>query len=545
MYGITVSDGFVTLTGEIGTGKTTLCRSLLGKLPDNIDIAIILNPKLDAVELLATICDELGICYTQQNQSLKTLTDLLNQHLLATHANGKRTVLLIDEAQNLSDDVLEQIRLLTNLETTQAKLLQIVLVGQPELREKLNQHKLRQLNQRITARYHLGPLTQTETHKYIQYRLSVSGGNPELITYRARGRIFKLTQGVPRLINILCDRSLLGAYSTGQTVINPGVVSKAACEVLPYAANNFPFQRMLLISIPILISIGTAYYFYTHRAQMGGVDNQVIFPASSAVYKSAADLLSKPEPAVKRGAAGKENIILTSPVKYNSVVDLLSKPDLSMALKTGGQENKQNSFIEFISNPELTMNRALIELLESWAVKSLPGHSPGCNIIEQAGLRCLFDQDSWNNILALNRPVILEFSLDDKVKRYALLVGTDHGQPVFRFREDVVFPLDDVLPYWQGKFLMAWQAPNKEKKNIHPQQSSDDVLWLRKKLAAIDQETAPEKHPRFFDKALEKRVILFQKQHHLAMDGVVGPRTFILLQNQAEIIKYPTLQSAR
>ena len=513
LYGITESDGFVTLTGEIGTGKTTLCRSLLERLPENIDIAIILNPKLDAVELLATICDELGINYSQQNLSIKTLTDALNQHLLATHAKSKRTVLLIDEAQNLNDDVLEQIRLLTNLETKQAKLLQIVLVGQPELRLKLNQYKLRQLNQRITARYHLGALTRTETQKYVQHRLAVSGGHAELFTKRAIDRIFKLTQGVPRLINILCDRSLLGAYATGKMVVNPGIVRKASREVLPHTANKISMQRTLLVSILIMCTMGTAYYIFTKRALKGEVAKHAIIPPG--------------------------------PVKDNLSVDLSSKSDLLRAAKTGGQEKKQNSFFEFISNPEFTMNKALLELLEVWAVKPLPGHSTDCNFIEKAGLRCLFDQNNWVNILALNRPVILEFSLGGKEKRYAFLVGTDHGQPVFRFREDVVFPLHDVLPYWQGYFLMVWQAPNKAKNNIYPQQSSDDVLWLRNELGAIDKETIPGKHPRFFDDELEEQVILFQTQHHLAMDGVVGPRTVIHLQNQSEIINFPILQSAR
>jgi general secretion pathway protein A len=306
---------------------------------------------------------------------------------------------------------------------------------------------------------------------------------------------------------------LLGAYATGETVIKPGVVSKAAREVLPYTAGNFPFQRTLLVSVPILIGIGTAFYFYTNWAQMGGADKQAIIPASSVAQNAAAELLSKPDP--------------------------------SVAATTTRQEKKSISFSTFISNPELTMDRALLELLDAWTIAPPSDHSVDCNFIQLAGLRCLFDQDSWKKIIALNRPVILEFSLGDQEKHYAFLVGTKQGQPVFRLRKDIAFPLDEVLPFWQGYFFLIWQAPNKGKSNIHPQQSSEGVIWLRKVLAAIDQETVPEKQPEFFDKALEKKLILFQKQHHLSTDGVVGPRTIIHLQNQAEIINFPILESVR
>ncbi len=506
LYGITDSDGFVTLTGEIGTGKTTLCRSLLEQLPENIDVAFILNPKLGAVELMATICDELGIKYSSQQQCLKDLSDLLNLHLLATHAKGKRTVLLIDEAQNLSHEVLEQIRLLTNLETTQAKLLQIVLVGQPELRQKLNEHRLRQLNQRITARYHLESLSRKETKNYIRYRLSVCGGNPKLISNRAIQRIFKLTRGVPRLINLLCDRSLLGAYATGKKAINPSVVNKAASEVLPYTAKNFPFRRTFFSAISILTLMGVAFYFNADWVLWKNVNKQ------------------------------------TSSVTSNVATDILSKPDPSVNLKTDRQEKQKQSFSEYISNPEFTMDSALLDLIETWSIKFNPDQSVDCDFIQQTGLRCLFAQESWENMLALNRPVILEFSLGDENKHYAFLVGTEKGLPVFRFKDEIVFPLDDVLPYWQGYFMMVWQAPSKKMDNIHPQEISDDVLWLRKKLAAIDKETVPMKDPRFYDKTLEKRVILFQKQHDLVMDGVVGPRTIIHLQNQTNIDNFPTYQ---
>jgi general secretion pathway protein A len=212
LYGVGGGGGFILLTGEVGTGKTTINRCLLEQLPEQTDIAIILNPALNALELLASVCDELGIDYAQADTSLKTLTDRLHEFLLENHRRGRNTVLLIDEAQHLQFDVLEQIRLLTNLETNTRKLLQIVLVGQPELSAILAKPELRQLNQRITARYELQPLNLGETDAYIRHRLQVAGlpANQELFPPRVVRGIHRKTRGIPRLINVLCGRMLLG-----------------------------------------------------------------------------------------------------------------------------------------------------------------------------------------------------------------------------------------------------------------------------------------------------------------------------------------------
>ena len=203
--------GFILLTGEVGTGKTTLCRCLLEQIPMDVETAFVLNPKVSAIELLQTISDEFGFA-GGGSQSLKSLTDALNLYLLKEHRAGKRAVLIIDEAQNLSREVLEQLRLLTNLETNERKLLQIILLGQPELGETLNKRSLRQFSQRITARYHLEALKSNETRDYIAHRLKVVGGDSNLFDTKASHRIHQLTGGVPRLINLICDRSMLGTY---------------------------------------------------------------------------------------------------------------------------------------------------------------------------------------------------------------------------------------------------------------------------------------------------------------------------------------------
>lgn len=229
-YGLEEGGGFVLLTGEVGTGKTTVCRCILEQAPEGTNIALVLNPKLSSLELLATICDELRIDYPEAS-GVKALVDRLNAYLLAAHAQGQRTVLIIDEAQNLSYEVLEQIRLLTNLETNQQRLLQIVLLGQPELQEMLAQPELRQLSQRIAARHHLGPLTQAETTAYIQHRLSVAGMEQSVFAPPALEVVYRLSCGIPRIINLICDRALMGAYGKGVRLVDRTMIQEAARQV--------------------------------------------------------------------------------------------------------------------------------------------------------------------------------------------------------------------------------------------------------------------------------------------------------------------------
>ncbi|MDF1614641.1 ExeA family protein [Desulfurivibrio dismutans] len=263
LYGVSEGGGFVLLTGEVGTGKTTLCRSLLEQLPPQVDLALILNPRLDAVELVAAVCDELQISYPPGCTSLRTLVGALNDHLLQSHATGRRTVLVIDEAQNLSPEVLEQVRLLTNLETSESKLLEITLLGQPELREILARPELRQLAQRITARYHLNPLNLEETVAYVRHRLRVAGVSRPLFTRGALKALARLSGGIPRLINVICDRALLGAYVEERNEVDAAILRRAAREIqnednLPQRwrrSLTAPGLRRLLLAALLLLAL--------------------------------------------------------------------------------------------------------------------------------------------------------------------------------------------------------------------------------------------------------------------------------------------------
>ncbi|MFW8592293.1 ExeA family protein [Glaciecola sp. 2405UD65-10] len=250
-FGLRESGGFVMLTGEVGTGKTTVSRKLMQDLGDDTQMAVILNPTLSALELLATVCDELGISYDLNTASLKTFTDLILQKLARNHDNGVNTVLLIDEAQHLLPEVLEQLRLLTNLETNREKLLKVVLIGQPELQQLLRRNELRQLAQRVTARYHLLPLTQQEVAQYVEHRWQVAGGSTSCFRKSALAEIFTISGGIPRVINLLCDRALSLGYSLQRPLVDHQIMVSASFQVL---GDDIVLQRQQARWKPIYIT---------------------------------------------------------------------------------------------------------------------------------------------------------------------------------------------------------------------------------------------------------------------------------------------------
>lgn len=491
LYGINQGGGFVALTGEVGTGKTTLCHCLLQQLPDNIDIALVLNPKLNTLELLATVCDELQISYDEDKQTLKALIDKLNVHLLEAHAKGKKTVLIIDEAQNLDFDVLEQIRLLTNLETSKTKLLQIILIGQPELKLILEKPELRQLNQRITARYHLTPLTYLETQKYIKHRLNICGGNTEIFKPTAIKKIYKLSNGIPRLINILCDRALLGAYVTDCHFVSGKIVKQAAKEVFNTPSIfDIAFFKIGLISFFLLsLFVVTVYYISPIQPQK-----------SNIIISGSFDKANKKKPPV---------------VNPPKIIQKAPKKPINFYLTLHQQ---QKSF-----------DHNLASLAELWGKKIFLG--AGCKEIQMAGLQCLFDKSSWKELIALNRPVIMEFDRTESEKTYALLIGIKNGNPIFKFNSDDTIPIDQVLSLWNGYYVMLWQPPLQNINEVFPQQYSKAVMWIKKKLSIDKKLFTLSNNSSFYDQNLKTEVLKFQRQHLLTEDAIVGPRTFIHLSN--------------
>jgi general secretion pathway protein A len=314
LYGISSDGCFILLTGDVGAGKTTVCRCLLEQLPENTDLALILNPKLNAMELLASICDELEIVITGQENSIKTSVDHLNRYLLAAHARGRITALLIDEAQNLSMDTLEQLRLLTNLETEKQKLLKIILLGQPELKQLLENAEVAQINQRITSRYHLLPLASQDVAAYVEHRLAVAGGRKRLFSDAAVRRVAELSRGVPRLINLVCDRALLGAYVEEKDQVDLRIVNQAAREVLGRPEKGVGLRPLLrrvsfnglvlgLLLVVVAVLAGSLYYGhweFVSRTDHGNGGREQVW---------------QQVPADKSALAPKENVVPVVPNK--------------------------------------------------------------------------------------------------------------------------------------------------------------------------------------------------------------------------------------
>ncbi|MGH8547044.1 MAG: AAA family ATPase [Methylococcales bacterium] len=562
LYGVVNGNGFVALTGEVGTGKTTLCNCLLDQLPDNIDLALVLNPRVNAEELLDTLCDELEIEHRKGTTSLKVLLDALNAHLLQVHAQGRNTVLLIDEAQNLSIEVLEQIRLLTNLETNETKLLQIILVGQPELNQLLAQKNLRQLNQRITARYHIDPLSLADCFGYVEHRLKVAGASHPVFTRRAVKKVFQLSGGIPRLINIICDRAMLGAYSLGVHRVEAKIVRKAAAEVLlpsPSLSVRHLYWKCLLALV--LIGVFSGFYFFGFSgwfpaqfsrqtafeavpAEADRSMNDPRFGSLSGIYRQMfADIV----PAARAGFS----LEAIPPIQdvAGRVGDATAQRRQPSAQSASVQKTEHTSirFIDRISNPGLNLYTALPQLFREWNISIEPSSNNFCEAARRFGLRCLIQNGTWNDLLSLNTPATLEFSLKKGVHRYATLTGVDGEVATFKFLHDdpFSFPISEILPFWQGQFALLWKPPAPDTALLLRGHSNPAVVWLRQALQSVRGTASRNPDSVFFDQELEDQVIAFQSDHGLNPDGKVGSETIILLNTLSNSPETPRLSPGR
>jgi general secretion pathway protein A len=531
LYGLDSSGGFVQLTGEVGTGKTTLCRSLLAQVPADVDVALILNPKLSALELVAAVCDELGIEYPADTTSLKLLVDGLTRHLLKTDAAGRRTVLVIDEAQNLSPEVLEQVRLLTNLETDTRKLLQILLVGQPELQVMMAQPQLRQLAQRVTARYHLSALSAAETAAYIRHRLEVVGGHAHLFSRLALWQIARSTRGVPRLINTICDRALLGAYARQRPRVDWRLVRSALAEVEGALAQRRRHRRLAGTLALSLLLVGIAGYgWYYGIGLKSALPPPVPTPTSDRAASAALPTvrLSTLPPA-------DETVDLSAPAARIPTIDTMDD--------AGG-------FADFLkeAGPYTTTTTALQNLFGYWRVDF--NSDEGITACEQAlayGLRCLQGNGNWTILRSINLPTILEL-IDRQNQRHhlAVLALTD-SEVVFDLGDRrASFPLAEVGRYWYGIYLTLWRLPPSGSLLLKKGISGDDVLWLRTRLAQLDlpvQFEAATFDRQVFDEPLELAVKAFQSRHGLTADGVVGEQTMVRLLATGQDPSVPRLNT--
>jgi len=519
LYGINEAGGFIQLTGEVGTGKTTVIRSLLEQLPGHADVALILNPRVTPAEFLLTICEELHVPVPEPGRgSTKTLMDLLGHHLLGAHAAGRRVVLIVDEAQNLGAQTLEQVRLLTNLETATTKLLQIILIGQPELRELLGQPELRQLAQRITGRYHLSPLSAAETAGYVKHRMRIAGATAEVFTPAALREVHRLSGGIPRVINVICDRTLLGAFTQEEHRAGAALVRQAASEVYgrPVPAPWLKWATAAAIATAAcLVAVGL-WTFATHRPAATATADPP--PPSSSVEAEptappvavAADP-GKP-PAGERGAAPS-----TQP-----------DPPLADLLVRHGNDT--------------TTEAALGKIFVLWGLTYDPGLGRGCDQAARQGLECLFQKGSWAQLRTLNRPAIL--TLTDDVGRTHQVVltglGDDHATlDLGGESRDVT--ITALSRYWFGDFLLLWRPPLAVVKALGPGMRGEDVRWLRESVLAAQGQPATAPVSDVYDDELVRLVQEFQRQNRLAVDGVAGVQTQIVLDTTLEATGSPTI----
>ncbi len=490
LYGITEAGGFIQLTGEVGTGKTTVVRSLLERMPGHADVAVILNPQLSPLQFVLTICEELGIFLREDDTtSLKDLIDILNRRLLDAHSKGRRVVVIVDEAQNLSTETLEQVRLLTNLETASQKLLQIILIGQPELRVVLDRVELRQLAQRITGRYHLDPLSKPETASYVNHRLRVAGANGEIFTDSALREVHRLSGGIPRIINVICDRALLGAFTQETHRVGPALVRAAASEV--YGRSFGPaWVKPLAIGSAVaavaLMAFGIG--LLVSRQKPSPVETAVAQPAPAPVVEQAPPIEAPPAPVVH---------------------------DMATVLRDRASET--------------STEEAFRQLVALWGGAFDPMAGRPCDQAMRQGLECVYQQGSWGRLRTLNRPAILTLIDDANNAHQVTVAGLDNGKARIKLgTEQIDVSVDSLSRFWFGDILVLWRPQVASPRVLSAGMQGDGVRWLRNSLNAIQgRRDAPASD--VYDADLVRMVEDFQRQHRLNVDGVAGVQTQIVL----------------
>jgi general secretion pathway protein A len=489
----------------------------LSRVPHHADVAVILNPRVTPVEFLLTICEELGVAIADADRdSVKQMVDALNRRLLSAHAEGRRIIVLVDEAQNLSVDVLEQVRLLTNLETPTQKLLQIILIGQPELRDLLDRTELRQLAQRITGRYHLKPLSREETKGYVRHRLRVAGASEEIFTPAALRELHRLSLGVPRVINVACDRALLGAYTQETRKITAALVRRAAGEV--YGRRFAPTWLGWLAGSLGVVALGGALFFswpfWRHQLSVLRASNPTAgiagaspaaMPAASEAASAAPAAAPRPEPPAPA---------LTS---VNALLEA----------------NEANT----------TDAAAFRRLLALWGAPLADDKDP-CGQAAKWGLSCLDQRGSWAQVRAVNRPAILTLTDERGQRHRVVLAGLDDKNATLAVGEHPeTVAIDDLSRDWFGEFTVVWKPKTPRTPRLSLGMQGDEVRWLRRSLNALRGGATDPEHADVFDQELAIAVQDFQREHRLTVDGIAGVQTQVMLDTALAEPGAPVLQA--
>jgi general secretion pathway protein A len=534
IYGISESGGFIQLTGEVGTGKTTLIRSLLEQLPAKAEIALILNPQLSRLEFLQVICQELRIPATAED-SVRARIDALNAHLLRAYAEARRTVLIVDEAQALTPELLEQIRLLTNLETPKKKLLQIILIGQPELRDLLDRPEMRQVAQRITGRYHLEPLGKEDTALYVRHRMRVAGAQSDVFTPAANAMLYRRSRGIPRLINVIADRALLAAYTRDQPLVDRRIIVSAAAEVFGTRRASWRWWPAAAVAAALAVfGLATTNLWHT-RAQQAPTQPAAALPAPVAAAAGA--------PAQRSDAPNEIRVAEAAPSAPAREPDAPAReldaparhPDAPgpITLASLGAE------------PGLVMDRdqAVAELLALWGGTYERERGDACDQAAREGLQCLVQENgSLGELRRLNWPAIVTLIDENGAAHFVVIASLDQTTAhMLANGKTFDLPLSELTYHWFGEHLLLWRPGIPQPKDLIPGMRDAGVLWLRETLARLGGEDPPANPSPLYDSALETRVREFQRAHMLTVDGIVGARTQVAMIADLNIPGTPLL----
>lgn len=551
VYGVTRKSGFVCLTGDIGTGKTTICRCMFEQLPENTDIAFVVNPKVSSLELLATICEELKLGSSSFQQiGIKDYVNKIHEYLIKAHAQGRNTVLVIDEAQNLSVDALEHVRALTNLETNDQKLLQIILIGQPELKILLAKPELEQVNQRITARFHIGPLSLNETNHYINHRLLVAGAKTKIFSSENIKQIYKHTKGVPRRINILCDRILLGAFTARKNKISSQIIKQSSQEVFgvtPTYLNAMP--KALAASVFVVLISGVAVFAFQNNSHDYPLAKKSLNAQSEKTHtlKEKSEVLEamvngkEPASAYVEKAQNKQDSMLRvkSNVRSDTEKDINASAQriankTSVATSAGlVAEKVENTKAESKQELQFTSyGKAYQQLFGLWGISYSSSDATPCEHAMKNLLRCYQARGNINKVIGLNRPVLLKSKNAELDHSYIVVVSIEGNHAVINEKGDYQsVTISEIEENWSGEFELLWRPLNADVTNIFPGQTGQAIALLDERLAKLQGRKSSVPNPFVYSKYLVDQVKAFQLANNLPPDGVVGPITQIYFNN--------------
>ncbi len=559
LFGIKNRSGFVMVTGEIGTGKTTICRNLLNQLDEDTELAFVFNPSLNPVELLKRINSEFGV--ETSAATVLELTDVLNQYLLEAAAQGKRCVLVIDEAQNLTPPVLEQIRLLSNLETETEKLLQIILIGQPELVERLELRELRQLNQRITARYHLRPLNEKETLQYIAYRLHVAGGRRKVrFAKPAIHAVYKYSGGTPRVINAICDRALLIGYTREAHTITKAIVKRAAREIRGEKiarrkrARREGRQWMPSPSFVVAVLLAVALVYYLARpmqqfAHQLGVFNTLLtsddmsareLPGEENTASATADVA--PVPGAAREAA---EVLVESPVARR-VLQRLSAPEASPAVEEPEAPRLTALLAEL--NPGVARNAAASALLRVWNLASVSDYPDSDEVdaigdfLDGNGLDYEAIEPAIDQLLAINRPAFVRMRHGQEMFWLALLrVDGARFTLSARHGETHAVARSEFSEHYAWQAVVPWRDAEPKAPDLLQGRTGQKVAELKDVLRALGR-LRPNDTGDTYGVDTARAVARIQAETGMLVDGIAGRQVRMVLSGWLGEQANPLLQ---